>query len=277
MLDRITPVILTYNEEPNITRTLERLVWARDIVIVDSFSDDQTLTLAAQTPQTRVFHREFDCLANQWNFALNATGITSEWVLALDADYVLTPELVEEVKRLAPAPDFAGYRARFVYCIQGRPLRGSAYPPVTVLYRRRGASYRQDGHAHRVVVEGEIANLRAPILHDDRKPLGHWLRAQEKYMKLETQKLLETDWGELGWPDRIRKMRVIAPFAVLFYCLIVKRAILDGRPGLYYAFQRAFSELLLSLYLIEHDIGAEQKADTTQTVKLTEASQSRGE
>jgi glycosyltransferase involved in cell wall biosynthesis len=277
MLDRITPVILTYNEAPNIARTLERLGWARDIVIVDSFSDDQTLAIAAETPQARLFQREFDSLANQWNFALNGTGITSEWVLALDADYVLTRELVEELKRLAPEPDVAGYRARFVYCIHGRPLRGSAYPPVTVLYRREGASYRQDGHAHRVVIEGEISNLRAAILHDDRKSLGHWLRAQDKYMKLETQKLIGSEWGDVGWADRVRKMRVVAPFAVLFYCLFVKGAILDGRVGLYYAFQRMLSELLLSLYLIEHDFGVKEKADTTQTVKLTEASQSQRE
>ena len=134
MLDQITPVILTYNEAPNIGRTLERLAWARDIVVVDSFSDDETLAIVDGTPRVRIFQREFDCHENQWNFALAETGISSEWVLALDADYLLTPELVTELDALRPEPGIAGYRARFVYCVNGRRLRGSAYPPVTVLY-----------------------------------------------------------------------------------------------------------------------------------------------
>jgi len=70
-------------------------------------------------------------------------------------------------------------------------------------------------------------------------------------MRLESNKLSEAAWNELGWADRIRKMRVVAPVAILFYCLFVKGAILDGRAGLYYTFQRVLAELLLSLYLFE--------------------------
>lgn len=262
MLDQITPVILTYNEAPNIGRTLERLAWARDIVVVDSFSDDETLAIVDRTPQTRPFQREFDCHENQWNFALKETGVTSEWVLALDADYVLTPELVEELNKLKPGRETAGYRARFVYCVSGRPLRGSAYPPVTVLYRREGASYRQDGHTQRVMVQGDVVELRAPILHDDRKSFDHWLRSQARYMKLEANKLAAAEWRHLGWADRLRKMRIIAPFAILFYCLFVRGAILDGRAGIYYAFQRLLSELILSLYLIEHSLRRVERLPT---------------
>ena len=182
------------------------------------------------------------------------TGIKSDWVLALDADYVLTPELVEELSALQPLPMTQGYRAGFVYCIKGRPIRGSAYPPVIALYRRANANYLQDGHTQRIKLLGEVRDLRSPILHDDRKPLAHWIEAQSRYMKLEAEKLSQCDSGQLGWADRLRKARVVAPFAVFFYCMFVKGAILDGRIGLYYACQRAFSELLLSLYLIENDL-----------------------
>jgi len=252
MLDQITPIILTYNEAPNIGRALEQLQWARDVVVVDSFSDDETLDIVARTPQARVFQREFDRHETQWNFALKETGITSEWVLALDADYALTPELVNELSTLKPEGATAAYRARFVYCVNGRALRGSAYPPVTVLYRRQGALYRQDGHTQRVLVQGNVESLRAPILHDDRKSFGHWFRSQRRYMKLETRKLLEADWRDLDWADRVRKMIVPAPLVMFAYCLFVRGAILDGRAGLFYAFQRLLSELLLSLYLIDH-------------------------
>src|SRR5215204_1989322 len=100
MLEQITPVILTRNEAPNIGRTLEQLCWAGDIVVVDSFSDDGTLEIVSGFPQVRVSQRMFDSHAEQWNFALRETGISSEWVLALDADYMLTPAFVEELKGL---------------------------------------------------------------------------------------------------------------------------------------------------------------------------------
>ena len=274
MLDQITPVILTYNEAANIARTLERLAWARDIVVVDSFSDDETLEIVGRAPQARVFQREFDCHENQWNFTLKQTDITTRWVLALDADYTLTPGLIEELRELEPDKETAGYCARFVYCINGRPLRGAAYPPVTVLYVREGSSYQQDGHTQRVLVQGNVLELRAPILHDDRKNLEHWLRSQSRYMKLEANKLAPADWRNLGWADRLRKTWIVAPFAIVFYCLFVKGAILDGRAGLYYAIQRFISELILSLYLIEESFAGEKREETDRAVTLTEASES---
>jgi glycosyltransferase involved in cell wall biosynthesis len=254
MLEQITPLILTYDEAPNIGRTLERLAWARDIVIVDSFSGDDTLKIVSQFPQARVFQRRFDTHRNQWDFGLRETGITSEWVLALDADYLLTPQLIEEVETLRPESGVDGYRTRFVYCIQGKPLNGSAYPPVTVLYRRAKAGYRQDGHTQRIEVEGAIRDLQSPILHDDRKLLSHWVQAQSRYMRLEAEKLRATDFRQLGWGGRIRKLRVASPFFMLLYCLLVKGAVLNGRVGLFYALQRMFSEILLSLYLLEQDL-----------------------
>ena len=254
MLDQITPIILTYNEAPNIGRTLERLGWARDIVVVDSFSSDETLELVSRFPQARLFQRKFDSHEAQWNFALGETGVSSEWALALDADYILAPACVEELRGLKPEAEVGGYSANFTYCINGRALRGSAYPPVTVLYRRAKAFYRQDGHTQRVVVDGPVESLRVPILHDDRKPLAHWLQAQARYMRLEAGGLVEAGAGSLGWADRLRRLRFVAPFVMLFYCLFVKRAILDGRAGLFYAFQRTAAEFILSLFLVEHDL-----------------------
>jgi glycosyltransferase involved in cell wall biosynthesis len=252
-LDAITPVILTFNEGPNIGRTLERLVWARRVVIVDSFSDDDTLEQAARFSNVTVYRRAFDSHAQQWNFAINETGIDSQWILALDADYQVTPELLEEIRALPTQPSHAGYSTRFTYCVFGRPLRGSAYPPVTTLYRRDGARYVQDGHTQRVVLEGTVGVLDAPMLHDDRKPLGAWLKAQDRYMVLEAAKVRGTPGSAppRNLASRIRRTIVLGPFVVFLYCLFVKGALLDGRAGLYYALQRMLAECLLSLRLLE--------------------------
>src|SRR5512143_2622752 len=94
MPDRITPLILTWNEEANIARTLDKLRWAREVVVVDSGSTDGTRAICESFPNVRVVVRPFDSHAAQWNFGLKETGIVSDWVLALDADYVLTDDLV---------------------------------------------------------------------------------------------------------------------------------------------------------------------------------------
>jgi len=254
MLTRVTPLILTYNEAANIGRTLEQLRWARDIVVVDSFSDDETLEIVRTFPQARIFQREFDCHEKQWNFGLSETGITSDWVLGLDADYVLTEEFSAELEALNPAPDIKGYRAKFIYCINGKRISSGVYPPVTVLYRKENVSYTQDGHTQRLVIDGRIEDLHAPILHDDRKSLSRWLEAQSRYTKLEADKLLSSRTESLSWTDRVRRWRVVAPAAMLFYCLIIRGGVLDGWAGFYYAFQRSLAELMLSLYMLDRDL-----------------------
>lgn len=250
MLDQITPVILTFNEAPNIARTLAMLTWARDIVVVDSFSTDETLEIVRRQPAARIFQRRFDVHANQWNYAIRETSIATEWVLALDADYVLSPELVAELGRLEPAADLAGFRTAFRYCIYGKPLHGTAYTPVTTLYRHRRAGYEQDGHTQRVRIDGGVGALEGIIDHDDRKSLAHWCAAQSRYMELEAAKLSALAPGELGLADKLRRQLVIAPLLMPFYCAFVKGNILDGKAGLYYVMQRTLAELLLSLHLL---------------------------
>lgn len=252
----ITPLVLTCNEAPNIGRCLERLRWAQEVVVVDSHSDDQTVPTAQTYPNVRVVARAFDQHAAQWNFGLRETGISTPWVLALDADYLVEPALRAELASLAADERVAAFRARFIYRVLGRELRGSVYPPVCVLFRRDRCEFVQDGHTHRLAVrEGTIGDLVQPIIHDDRKPLARWLASQSRYMELEAQKLLAAAPGELTLADRLRKSIVLAPPAMLAYCLLAKGGLLDGWPGWYYALQRTTAEAILSLKLIERKIG----------------------
>lgn len=251
MHDRITPLILTWNEEANIGRVLDKLRWAREVVVVDSGSTDATRAICATFPNVRFVLRPFDYHAAQWNYGLTETGIGSEWVLALDADYVLTDALVDELRLLAPPQAMAGYSLRFRYCIHGRALSGSLYPPVIGLYRRERAHYVQDGHTQRAVVDGTVGGLGAYVLHDDRKPLARWLAAQDRYAQLECDLLLQKNWGELRWQDRLRKLIFVAPWLVPLYCLTAGKGMLDGWHGLYYAMQRGVAEAILSLKLME--------------------------
>jgi glycosyltransferase involved in cell wall biosynthesis len=249
IFESITPLILTYNEAANLDRTLQQLRWAKEIVMIDSYSTDETLAIAATYPQVKVIQHPFESFASQCNFGLSQ--IKSEWVLSLDADYVLSQELIDEIKSIADSTDIDAYIVPFKYCVFGKALRGTLYPPRKVLYRRSNVRYENDGHAHRAIVEGKTRSLGQYIYHDDRKALSRWLWAQDRYMIIESKKLLATPEHELSWSDRLRKRKVFAPFAILIYCLFVNGAILDGWQGCYYAFQRTLAELLLSIHIIE--------------------------
>lgn len=253
----ITPVILTYNEAPNIGRLLHTLRWAGDVVIVDSGSTDDTARIVGQFANARFIVRAFDGHARQWNYAIGGTGIATPWILALDADYIPPPSFLEDVSALGGDAAIGGYRARFDYAIQGRVLRGGAYPPVTVLFRRGRGAYVQDGHTQRLQVEGAVAPLRSRFTHDDRKPLRHWLASQASYAALEFEKIRAAPLASLGWPDRVRKASPLAPALMFLYCLFAKGNILDGRAGLYYACQRAFAELLLLLHFFDFRLRGE--------------------
>ena len=255
MIERITPLIITFNEAPNIGRVLDKLRWAKRIVVVDSGSTDGTLDIVKQVPQAEIVHRSFDSFADQCNFGL--TQIGTEWVLSLDADYELSDALVEELRALTEPGGVNGFRVPFVYRIHGRPLRGTLYPPRIVLYRVAGAAYRNEGHGHRVQVPGEIGALRAPIYHDDRKPVSRWFASQRNYARAEADYLLSNPLSVMSRTDRIRRLGWAAPILVFFYVLFIKGGILDGTAGWHYTLQRVIAEAMIALEILDRRIRGE--------------------
>ena len=259
-LAHITPLIITYNEAPNIARSLDKLRWARRIVVIDSGSTDETATIVQSYPQAVLIRHPFSDFASQCNYGL--TQVDSDWVLSLDADYELSDELARELASLDYASGPAGYRARFVYKIHGRSLRASLYPPRTVLYQKDKASYRNEGHGHRVTIDGEVRPLRGVIYHDDRKPLSQWVASQLRYAANEADYLLSPREGPVTRTDKLRLMGWPTPIGAFFYTLFIKGCVLDGWPGWYYTLQRVFAETLIALVLLERRLGHKAKSGT---------------
>lgn len=258
MLDEITPLIITYNEAPNIGRTLAKLRWARRIVVIDSGSTDDTVGIARDFAQVVVIEHPFTDFAAQSNFGL--TQVATPWVLSLDADYELSNELTNELASLALNRGPVGYQVRFVYRIYGRTLRGSLYPPRTVLYRKERAFYRNDGHGHRVVLDGDVIQLKGVIYHDDRKLLSRWLASQRRYASDEADYLLRCRPEALRRIDKIRLMGWPAPIGVFFYASFIKGCILDGWPGWYYVLQRVVAEALLTLEIMDRQLAGKESS-----------------
>lgn len=258
MFEAITPLLLTYNEIANLERTLVPLGWAKRIVVVDSGSTDGTVELLRQDSRIEIFTRSFDTFAAQAEYGLRETGISTPWVLSLDADHVLSEGLVRELSLLAPAEDQDAFEARFVYKIVGRALRHSFYPPRVVLARRGRARFVEDGHAHRLVGERRTGRLAGVIFHDDRKPRARFLAGQARYAAQEAEKILGSPSRELSTADRLRRVGWIAPWLVPLWCLLLRGGILDGRAGWIYAGERAVAEWVLAIEIFSRRL-AERK------------------
>ena len=257
-MDSLTAVVLTRDEAANIGRCLDGLQWVPSVLVVDSFSTDATTSIAKSFPNVEVAQRNFDSFAGQCNHALQL--VDTEWVLSLDADYVVTDDLRRQLSELQHS-DIAGYRVPFTYCIHGRPLRGTLYPARTVLYRKSAARYEDFGHGHKVRIEGSVQDLAGRMLHDDRKPLSRWLQNQIRYAKQEADYLEKAPDSELGSIDKLRRAILPAPLAVGFYVMLLKLCILDGWPGWHYTMQRILAEALISLELVDRKLGRAASQD----------------
>ena len=126
----VSVLVLTRNEGANIASCLESVHWAPEVFVVDSFSTDATVEIAERMGAKTCQHAFENCAA-QWNWALNNLPFSSEWVLVLDADERVSPDLAREIVRVVadPAPEFSGYYLKFRIWFMGRWLRhGGLYP-----------------------------------------------------------------------------------------------------------------------------------------------------
>lgn len=264
-LDNVTVLILTYNEEANIGQTLKLLSRFRRIVVLDSNSSDKTEHIVRGFANATLYHRPFDQHAAQWNYGLCCCNIETEWVLALDADYAVSANLVNEIEALDPDPEVSGYRIAFNYCVNGRRLSSSLYPAHVVLFRREQGRYEQHGHTQRLALDGRIANLQSRIDHDDRKSLARWVFSQYRYSKLEADYVLACPHSGLRAIDRIRRTGIWAPFFVFLYTLIWKRCIFDGWAGWLYVLQRTLAETMITLEIVDRCVRSESATVVDQS------------
>jgi glycosyltransferase involved in cell wall biosynthesis len=250
---KISCLVISFNEESNIFRLLESLKQFSDVLVVDSGSSDKTIEIVSAYQNTRLVYREFDTFANQCNFGLQL--LKTDWVLSLDADYIVTKELEAEISDMflkshsGTSLLYDAYYIPFRYCINGKAIRSGLLPPRVCLYRRNHARYIDVGHAHRVYIEGQVGKVKSSLLHDDRKSSWIWLKNQKRYQSIEARMLINTPTSRLPAQDKLRKHTWFAPFIVFIICMVFRGGILDGKEGLIYAFQRLIAESLLFLEL----------------------------
>jgi glycosyltransferase involved in cell wall biosynthesis len=187
----VTATIITLNESANLEAALESVRWADEIVVVDSQSTDGTVEIASRYTD-RVIVRPWPGYIEQKNFA--ASEAAHDWILSLDADERVSPELAAEIKALlAAGPACAGYRVPRMSQYLGRWIRSTDwYPDYQLrLYDRRRGSWA-GGYVHEGVrIEGEAGRLRSDLLHYPYRDVSHHLRTIDEYSTLAARQMFE--------------------------------------------------------------------------------------
>jgi glycosyltransferase involved in cell wall biosynthesis len=246
--DAITPVLLTYNEEPNLERTLACVRWAQRVVVLDSGSTDRTQEIARSFANVSWNTRRFDSHGAQWHHALFETGITTEYGLALDADMQVSAELLREIEQRFLPGSFDGGIVPFEYRIGRQMLMSSLYPPQLRLFRLTRVSSTSVGHTHRFDLDGKLLRFRNCLIHDDRKTIDRWAESQIAYSRLERLRIESAT--DLKLKDRLRKAGLM-PLIAGSLAYLRAGGPLRGTAALQYAYERFTYESLLAIRLLD--------------------------
>ena len=241
----VSLVMIVKNEEKNLAKCLnsvENLV--DEIVIVDSGSTDKTIEIA-KTFGAKIFKREFDSFSNQKNYALSIA--TNEWVLHLDADEVLSKELVEEIKFVIINTKLDGFYLIRTNFFLGKQMK---YSGINKEYRlrlaKKSVSKYVGGIIHEeLIVNGKVGKLKNIMIHNSYPTISSYFNKLEQYTTLGAKKLLETN----------KKAKVIdivfkPPFEFIKR-YILKCGFLDGIRGFIWAVLYAFYTFIKYIKLWE--------------------------
>jgi glycosyltransferase involved in cell wall biosynthesis len=229
---KISFAILTFNEAANLGRTLESVAWADELVVVDSGSTDDTLAIAKRF-NARIYVEPWKGYGGQMNSALDKC--TSPWVFSLDADEVLTPELILEIRTLlAGNPGYSAYTVPRLNQIFGRWMRhGGLYPDRKLrLFRAGTARLREDTEPHATPkFNGPTGALRSDLLHYQYPTLSSYIDHMDRYSSASVPLLLRRGKTSRSLPAFIFGT-AMNPLATFFYNYFCRLGFLDGREGL---------------------------------------------
>lgn len=260
----VSVLVFTLNEEKNLPHCLDSLSRFDQVIVVDSYSDDETESICRDRKVTFVQNR-FEGFGTQRNWALDNLTLYNDWVLILDADERVSPDLEREIAdRIGNASDDAGaFRIKRRFYLWGRWLRYSSLYPTWVvrLVHKRKVRYVDRGHAETQHVEGRILDLKNDLIDENLKGIDAWFARQNsyaandaRYEMLEQQKplglldIVSSDpIARRGALKRIGYRLPARGFVYFLYSYVWKRGFLDGVDGLTFCRMRAMYQTMIDV------------------------------
>jgi glycosyltransferase involved in cell wall biosynthesis len=267
-MSTVSVLILTLNEEVNIADCIDSCVWSNDIVVFDSMSVDRTRDIAL-AKGARVIERAFDNYAAQRNAALKTVSFKNPWVLMVDADERVPPDLSAEIARVIAGvtDEVAMFRMRRKDFFMGRWLRRSSGYPTWFGRLQRPERTRVERHINEeYIADGRVEPLASHLHHYPfNRGVAYWFERHNRYSTMEAleqvnrQKHPIASWGIFS-TDPFARRRALKQFAyrlpmrpqlIFLYLYFFRLGILDGPAGLHFSRMRATYERLIDLKVIE--------------------------
>lgn len=264
---KLSILILTYNEAVNLGGCLDSVSWSDDIVVLDSGSSDETVSIAENHGAT-VLSRPFDNYAAQRNFGL-AHDFKHDWILMLDADERVPEDFLAELGKVTEQANgpITLYRMRRKDMFMGRWLkRSSGYPTWFGRLFRKGRVRVEREINEEYYTDGEVGMLEGHLIHYPfNKGVEYWFERHNRYSTMEAKRLLEERESAIPWSgfwskDPMLRRKAFKQFAYrvpcrpLFtfcYLYFARLGFLDGMPGLQFSLMRSVYEFMISLKMRE--------------------------
>jgi glycosyltransferase involved in cell wall biosynthesis len=242
---KLTVTVITHNEGSSIAAALESVSWADEIIVLDSHSTDETAAIARRyTPHVEVL----DWLGYGPQKNIAADRASHDWILSIDADERITPELAREIQALLQAgPPAQGYRLPRVSFYLGRWIRSTDwYPDLHLrLYDRRAGRWSDRRIHESVAVDGRVEDLRGEMLHYPYRDISEHLAKIDRYTTLAAEQ-----WAAEG--RRVTALQAfIFPRLAFFRNYFLRRGFLDGQTGLLVSLLNSYYVFLKYAKLLE--------------------------
>ncbi len=265
----ISAVILTKDEEVNIAACLDCLEFSDDVVVYDSLSTDRTVEIARRRPNVSIVERKFDNWAAHQNWGVQNIRFKHPWVLYVDADERVPPELAIEAQRMAdPASPNSACRMRRKDMFMGRWLKHAQLYPTWFVRMFRPEKIRYERLVNPIaIVDGPIADLQEHLIHYPfSKGVFHWFERHNKYAAFEAQELIKVVAGQrqplsglISRDPNTRRATLkdlfyrmpMRPQVKWLYYMAWRRAWLDGMAGVTYARMTYLYEYMVSINVRE--------------------------
>ncbi len=231
-MEKISTVIITFNEEANIRQCLETVKWTDEIIVVDRLSTDNTVKICRKfSKKIKILKRKWEGYSKQKNFGIKKTK--NNWVLSVDSDERITPQLEQEIKHiLSSKKDHAGYNIpRKNFYFNKWVKWGGNYPDYQLrLFNKKYGGFKIVPVHEGIRVKGKVLNLKNPMLHLSYTNLNDYFKRFIRYTDLEKNILIS------------RKVK-INPFTLFYHIFFIpckkfisrfvfKLGFLDGLTGL---------------------------------------------